>query len=433
MINILLVHCYTDYNKGDAAIIISTIQRLKALYPGCRVNLQSTYSSDDQNFHTQHLELSKYVENIYTCLFPQLFLKRGEEYLYDTKSKQYSLIKFSLRNLVNYFSVRLFKRLLISTTEERASLQAMKDADLIISKGGSFLCSHGNLREDISLFRLMHPFLVAKALKKKVIVLGQSLGPFDSKLSKFIFNVLKNNVDRYYIRERRTLELLDSCGISIEKNRLGFCPDVAFYFDSSRGQLLVDKSANEILVGITIVDFAFDSIDKKNNYIESIRLVVNTYSQHEGIRFVVFPQVIDTHPEFGTADIRLAREIVQGLERKDKITILDGNYESIDLANTYKKMDVFIATRLHSSIFAMASSVPALNISYHGTKSEGTFEVLGLQSLVVRITEIKPEEFLERFNYVFQNRDSIRASISEKMVTVKSDIDSAFKSIFDSY
>lgn len=46
-------------------------------------------------------------------------------------------------------------------------------------------------------------------------------------------------------------------------------------------------------------------------------------------------------------------------------------------------MDYFIATRLHSSIFAIGEGVPSLVIAYHGTKAQGIFHNIDLDEWVV--------------------------------------------------
>lgn len=429
MLNILLIHCYTDYNKGDAGIIIATIQQLRREYPGCKVYLQSTYSEDDDNFQSQHIELREFADGIYGCIFPQLFIKRDGVCLYDSKSKRNALVKYSLINIFNIFTYKIFKKMFFLSDAELQSVEAIKSADIVISKGGSFLCSGGNMREDIGLARIMHAFYLAKLFGKRTVVLGQSLGPFDSSLSRKIFKFFSRFVDTFYVREHDSFELLKRQGVYPDPNKYKFCPDIAFALDSSGGEPIVQPSASVTNVGVTIVDFPFTNVAQRNNYVNAFRCLFEQVSERYNVNFFVFPQVIDEHPEFGNADIKLAKEIVSGIRNSSSVTVVEGNYRAIDLARSYADMDLFIATRLHSSIFATARNVPTLNIAYHGTKSEGTFKLLNCPDLVVRITDVDTQQLISLFVDLIERKQDIKNVLKDSVPSIQRDISTVIRSL----
>ena len=68
---------------------------------------------------------------------------------------------------------------------------------------------------------------------------------------------------------------------------------------------------------------------------------------------------------------------------KSNVTVFTDNYQSGELKYLYSHMDYFIATRLHSSIFAIGEGVPSLVIAYHGTKAQGIFHNIDLDEWVV--------------------------------------------------
>ena len=428
MMKFLLIHSYSDLNKGDAAIIIATIQNLRKSYPGCRVELQSTYSSEDPCFTDEHLELKKYADAIHTCLFPQLFIKGKNKVKYDTKSKFFSLFKYSFKNLINYISLKLVGYLIWGNKAEHVSINAIKSADVIISKGGSFLCSDGTLRGDIGLFRLLHPFILAKIFNKRTIVFSQSLGPFNSKLSQMIIRRSFKYIDEIFIREHETLKLLEINKVIIPQEKINFCPDIAFSLDSQLGKKIVSVNKDKLNIGITVVDFNFESAEARGKYIYALINMVNEVTKIHNAHFYIFPQVLNKHPEFNTEDMRLAKQIIQAVNNQC-ITLLEDNYECIDLAETYADMDIFIATRLHSSIFAISKYVPAINIAYHGTKSEGTFKLLNCSEYVFRIDRMDPEALLKSVLELISNRHEISNRLKNSLFNIRNNISKAIDKI----
>ncbi len=422
----LLIHSYSDFNKGDAAIIIATIQSLRSQYIGCHISLQSTFAAEDPYFIDEHQELRKYADAVYPSLFPQLFLKTRRGFVrYDTKSKHIALFKYTLKNLLNYVSIKLWGGLIWATNNERASLQAIKDSDIVISKGGSFLCSNGSLREDISLIRVMHPFFIAKLFRKKTIVLAQSLGPFESRFSRAIFRFFIKYIDKIYFREKESLFLLKKDGVHFPREKVAFCPDMAFNLDSSLGKKIFVPDSSKINIGITIVDFDFKSELSRKNYFAVFKNMFDELSRDYEVHFYIFPQVINRHPETEVEDLRLAREIIKESNNPRNVTLIEGNYECVDLVETYATMDVFVATRLHSSIFSTSRCVPTLNISYHGTKAEGTFELLGCGQYVFKIATVDPMVLDKAIREIIQNRKVIREQLSVSVQSIKKEIEHA--------
>lgn len=253
----VLIHSYSDFNKGDAGIVISTVQNLRKTYPGCQVDMISTFSSKDETFHKEHQEISKYADNMHTALFPELFLNFAGKRLTSTPAKLIAMLLLSTKSILNYYCLKFFSCVLIANSDERKAFQAIKECDVVISKGGSFLCSFGSKREAFSLWRMLYPFYIAKLFSKKTVVLAQSLGPFEDKLSQRIFKKSIKFIDQIYFREHKSQELLKSNNIQIPVEKVFFCPDTAFSLDSSAGKLIVDTSNNEFSVGLTIVDFPF--------------------------------------------------------------------------------------------------------------------------------------------------------------------------------
>jgi len=426
----VLIHSYSDFNKGDAGIVISTVQNLRKAYPSCQVDMISTFSTKDIIFHDQHKEISKYADNIFTSLFPELFLNIGGKRRSSTIAKLTAMVLLSFKSIVNYYSIKFTNKAIIANQDDLDALNAIKECDVVISKGGSFLCSLGSIREDFSLWRMLYPFYIAKLFSKKTVVLAQSLGPFETSLSQKIFNRSLWAIDEIYFREHKSQKLLEKNNIYIPIEKVKFCPDTAFSLDSADGKQIIETSKEAFNVGMTIVDFPFESELLRDNYKSSIKEVINHLIHKYGAWVYIFPQVINSS-QFGDEDLKLTKIIYSELSEELKINVklVEGNFESIDLAKTYGAMDFFLATRLHSSIFSVVQNVPIVNIAYHGTKSEGTFDLLGYSEHVIRITEITPKLLIEKVDVVIGDTPSKKLLLAEKLKIINSDIKTAFISL----
>jgi len=428
----VLIHCYSDYNKGDAGIIVSTVQNLRKHYPDCQVDMISTYSNKDPYFIKQHTEIKKYADNLHPSLFPELFLNIGGKRRSNSFTKILAMLFFSTKAMLNYFSVKIAGFPLFVNKQERAAFDAVKNADVVISKGGSFLCSFGTFREDFSLARMCYPFLVAKAYKKDTVILAQSLGPFDSCLSRNIFNISLRAIDKVFFREKKTITLIRNQGVAVPSNKIEFCPDVAFAIDASLGKAIVEVDNNKFNVGVTVVDFPFETSSQRQNYINSINSAIEYFVVELSATVFIFPQVVNV-TQFGNEDMKIAEEIYSQLcaTAKQSVSLVQGSFQSIDLVKTYSLMNFFLATRLHSSIFSVSQNVPIVNVSYHGTKSEGTFELFDYLDYVISITEITPEILLNKCKSAVAELEQIRKFLESKNVEIRNQIDRAFRMISD--
>ena len=410
----LLIHSYSELNKGDAGIILSTIQNIRSSDKHSKIFLYSTYGFSDKQFKSQKLFFEKYVDGIYSALFPELFIYFNNKYYYGVIAKFISL----LGNLVKGFLILIFPPIskLILSSNELDSFHAIKDCDLVISKGGSFLCNEGSSREFFALLRLFHPIFVAKRLKKRVIILGQSLGPVEGFFSQILFKLGISFVNELYIRESKTIDLLLSNNIQLTNYK--FIPDMAFALNDFDG--IVDKEIsfdNNFNVGLTIVDFPFKNTSEKDQYVTSIKNTISHLVKNYKATVFIFPQVTTKHPD-GSNDMRLTKKIagLLPLDESKKTLVLEKDYSPTDLKKMYGMMNIFIATRLHSAIFSLGNCIPTINISYHGTKSEGTFELLGMSEWVINIRLVNSEELIMKVDDLILNQNKIaeKLKISSK-------------------
>ncbi|MEO6981440.1 MAG: polysaccharide pyruvyl transferase family protein [Mucilaginibacter sp.] len=412
---ITLIHCYSDFNKGDLGIILSTIDKIKELSPGCQIDGVSTYDSGHTQFANDHKILRQYLNTIYPCIFGLLYFKiGGKEY----NSGPLKLLKFILSIirlgplLVLPTSKGLLKLLL--KKEEYNTFHNLLSSDLIVSKGGSFLCNENNFRSKTAFFRLVYINLLLKKYNKKYIILGQSLGPVYGTNSRKIFNRVLEGADKVFLREKLCLEKYPY----IDKKNISeiIVNDVAFTLKHST---IVENSifdAPGLKIGLTV---KFPAENGPYNEM-MLNTIIHFIEKYNAI-FIVYPQVTVDR------DIEKAKELYYLLDDryKSNFNVFSNNYTPFELRYMYSKMDLLVGTRLHSTIFNTSAGCPSINIEYHGTKSLGIYQELGLAELVITKENFNSTYLINKIENVLANKQAYKEKIQAQLQVINGNINKA--------
>ncbi len=436
-----LTHCYTDQNKGDAAIIIATTQLLRKLDSNAKITMFSTFGPNDEKFKNEHEFVGKYGDD----LFPGMFYQPEPVIGSNDFSRMFHFLWITFK-----FSILLITQnpLIISlffSKLERRGIREFLQSDVVISKGGSYITTQNNsVRQSLSLITMLFPFLLAKRYSKKMVIFSQSLGPVRGGFNKWLMHKALSSVSKIFLREDVCLnqyteikELEKSVDISI-------IPDSAFYLESetklSKHPIKLDSK--KFNVGFTIVDHAFKYIEDENE--KKAKIETYKYSLIETIKYLVaehdadihiFPQVIVANSHLGHNDVKISKEIERvcaeiGLGERVKYHY--GDFNPMQLKDMYSLMDIFVGTRLHSVIFSLSNNVPSINISYHGTKSEGILKsVDGFEKNVISINEISPNSLIAMVTLLIKTRNQAIEKLKIENARMKNELEVAMLEVIE--
>lgn len=406
-----LINCYSDSNKGDLGIILSTIDYIKNNDSEANIKCISTYNFSDPAFLKEHIILKKYSK-----VYPSIF---GELNIITKKSTYIKIIRLlwdTLRLiLIILFPISFGKKIFFSK-QEKKTLKIIQDSDYIISKGGSFICNENNWRDKIALIRFLYIFLLCFKLNKKVIILFQSLGPVYGRLSIRYVNYVINKCYKVVLREKVCFQKYPY--IKYPKDTI-FSNDIAFYLPTLQSKII---TGTEFKIGITTKYVGREEIEYKKMMVEGIE---NILSKYNNMKIYFFNHVpIDN-------DIESSWEIYKDISDsyKNRISFITDNYNPTEIKYLYGKMDAFIGTRLHSTIFAMGECVPSLCIAYHGTKAQGILKNMDSGNYVVRSYDTK--EFINKFNELCNNLSSQKKTLKNRLDYWSIDMNQNFKKIFN--
>jgi len=285
-----------------------------------------------------------------------------------------------------------------------------------VSKGGSFLYSQGGVAGEFFLFRMAFAFVLPLRMNKEVLIFSQSLGPFQGVAKYLLFYAIKR-MNKVFIREEICKKYLpERIAISLET-----IPDAAFCLKAKEINLNLTKKKK---VAITARPHKFSSDPvfqqaKWNDYIGSLKEAA-LYCIAKGYEVHLIGQV--TGPSSGEDDRVALAELYSTLDEKEDVVFWkedDYIMSPGELQFLYSNMSFLIGTRLHSSIFALGANVPTINISYHGTKSQGIMTSVGMERFVIDIDGVTPQKLISLIDEIKgvakgeieKNVDGIKASL----------------------
>lgn len=436
--NVSIIHVYSDNNKGDSGIILAMIELAKKFYPKHEIHCHSMWLSAEEmaeesnNIHYQFID-QKNDKN-----FPSLFPLTK---MYEAKNTPQKIGKLMLaggRLLKGLTLVGMTKligekaRFLLFNKKEKEAFDSLCNTDLVLSKGGSFIYNHGGLAKLMSLMFILLPLWLASAMGKKTVVFSQSIGPLNGKFTRYIARKILNKVDYIYVRERYSYDFVKS--LNIEKPRLELIPDSAFYLSNpiKENEELKIKTKNN--VGITVKQWEHRNSNDKNSkftkYINTVSNICDYLIEKFDVNIYIIPQVIG--PNNDENDALAAKILTDNIKNKDKVEFINGDFSPYELKYIYSQMDMFVGTRLHSNIFALTTGTPVVGISYHGTKTTGTMDLLELGDYVVDINNISEEEFIEKVTAVWNDKEAISKHIVSKIDEFKEIMEEKFSIIYNS-
>lgn len=401
---IVITNAYTWYNKGDAGILLATIDVLKKVYKDAEFSILSFAPDTDRIKYSTDKSIKEVESNI---LNPH-------PYKHTKIGRILAIGKLFFKMLQMQIGLKLFRK---NTIKKNKSLELLENADIIVVCGGGFL---GGKKLD----SLMHIYqiYVDTLFKKPVYVMGNSIEPISNKVvNKYTEGVLKR-VDYIFAREKITEEYLKKI---LPFNKFCRIPDMAFSLEDKEYEFdYMDKlkKENDIIIGITVRNWNFPNVKDKNkakeNYLKAVADSMDFIIEKYNSVFVFVPQVI---VEFGD-DTETAKEIKKIMKNSNKFVIRNDDYSPYEIKAMASKCDYFIGTRMHSNIFATSMKIPTTAIAYE-KKTNGIMETVNMSDYVVEIDTITKEELINTIEKMINNRKEIIKILNKRIPEIREEIE----------
>ena len=243
---------------------------------------------------------------------------------------------------------------------------------------------------------------IAQKLCDNYVLLPQTYGPFiNGASSKKAMEILKN-AKKIYCRDRLSQKLLEE-KYNIQDSEL--VTDIAFFLPYDKS--LYNFETNKTKLGINISGLLYkggfnskNQFDLSLNYKEFIDQILKYYTDlAENYEIYLIPHVIDLNENAYDDDYKISLSLK---EKYPSINIAPVFDNPIQAKSYISNMDIFIGSRMHSTIAAFSSGVTTIPVSY-SRKFEGLFNSFSYQFVINGRKETTSSAIDKTINYVNEN------------------------------
>lgn len=213
---------------------------------------------------------------------------------------------------------------------------SVKNSDILISGGGSLLQDVTSLK---SLLYYLTVILTALLLGKKVEIYAQGIGPIQSFWGKLLTKLALKNADKISVRDKKSLELLDSWGIKSE-----LVKDPIF-------SLELQKKNNKGTVGIQLRQFK----GINSSFLEKLADEIKNNFSDKKIEILSLQDSID---------LPICKLFQTILKRKGIESEIYSGLSINEVISKITNLEYLIAMRFHANVLGIKSGVKTLAVSY---------------------------------------------------------------------
>ena len=402
---ITVINLHSSRNVGDAALLEMALATLREAFAGCHITLAM---NDPDPIYADR-------DPAHVAVVPSLAAVMGAQ---DTRRgpvrQTAALAGLLALGLPAAAWHRLSGRVLPWPRGNiRDLLAAYAEADLIVGCPGNIFASTGRVGKTLVISALTVAY--GLLLGKPFYVLPQSIGPFRGGWPRWVTAALYRRGRLVFAREPVSFRVGQELGLAAARLRLA--PDLAFALPpvpraEARSILNRLGLGDGPRLGVTVINRLLRTVDDQtwDRYEASVAHALARFMRAYGARVVFLPQV--TGPTAREDDREAARRVVAAMGNPPGAVVMDDILPPAVLKALCGEMDAFVATRMHSAIFALSMGVPTLLVEYLA-KTRGLAEMLRLEAWRLDLSEVGPDRLWEALDRLWQERAALRQQLAE--------------------
>ncbi len=279
-------------------------------------------------------------------------------------------------------------------------LTALRRTKLLISGGGSLL---QDVTSSASLYYYLAVMRLAKLCGAKVMLYANGIGPISKKQNIRYVKRVVSKTDLVTLREKNSRDELQ--GILEESVPVFVTADPVYALENEEGRL-VDEAIRRsgISDGAEFFIIALREWKYSDNEIEEkIAEFADAVSRKYGITALVVPMQDIYDKEIST---RIAEKI------SGRCGLLECGLPPQTMLGVVGRAKFVVGMRLHTLIYAVKNSVPAIALDYD-PKVDAVMESVG-QGLSMKVENVNVEKLCLLADEIIEHREEICSRLSEK-------------------
>jgi colanic acid/amylovoran biosynthesis protein len=305
-------------------------------------------------------------------------------------------------------------------------LQHLEQMDFVtaISGGDSFSDIYGMER----FIYIALPQILVLLLKKRLILLPQTLGPFRGRATRVITRFIFRGAERIYTRDKQSLAVAESLLDSpVAPGKLQFKHDVGFIVQPelpSNRQVIehIDSwKKTGPLLGLNVSGLLFmggysrkNMFGLKTDYRQLTFALIDWFRLLNEGTLLLVPHTLGK--EGTESDFEVCRALYKQFQPalRDRIQFIEVDLNERETKFIIGKCDFFSGARMHACIAALSQAVATVPIAY-SDKFTGVMQTVGAAAQIADPRNMTQQEILDLVATSFKDRDAIRDRLRHRM------------------
>lgn len=284
------------------------------------------------------------------------------------------------------------------------------------------------------------PALIVLLLGKKLVLLPQTIGPFDAYVTRKLAAYIISKSHRVCSRDLASIEYVNNHlinNISIS-SPLMFCPDVAFLLDSIMPdnvdiRPLISAGNALPVIGINVNGLMYNGgytgknmFGLKADYKQMMLQLIETLLNETDAELLLIPHTFGP-PGGVNSDPDASQKLLNSVDERlrTRVHMVMSEHDQSGMKGIIGLCDFFIGSRMHACIAALSQHIPTVGIAY-SKKFSGVFESIGSEDTVLDARTLSDTDIVKKIVALYKRRDTLRDDAEVKIAAAQSQVVSAF-------
>lgn len=390
-------------SKGFMAIVIGLAKCLKAYIPDAEIVVLSHHMDRDR-------ELSRFGFEVCQNPWPWTQPGRGlSTILRYAILSSFDLLSFLTLRVAQKFNFR------IKLLTDNYDVVIHYDPDWYSEPERS---TWGTILPFIRLF------ILRASCNKPYATLPATMGPFKSRLTRRVGKLVLNRLDLLALREEVSYDYV--CSLQLTKPQIQLVSDLALLCDPAPKEKVEEiiqvegiTRSNKPFVGLNpsieqMETTAFSQLmsqeSKRENYIKIMAQVIDYIAEKLNATVCLI-----SHHD---GDVKVCQQIYETAIHKERVAYLRKEYLADELKGIIGSCDMFLGSKMHSTIASTSMGVPTIAIAYGDKFYRLIGKTMGQEKYIIDIRGKEPEEFLTEIkrmiDSLWANREKVKQELIER-------------------